>query len=255
MATGGSDVTLPSTSDKPKSLACSLCLDVFRDLKLLCCSHSLCQTCLKDVIQRHPDGGFPCPSCGRDTQVLGEGATAFQTHTDDNELEPSKDETLCVVHPEKKFDLFCVKCDILICMDCKLSEHLHHESQTLAEATERATAQLAKDKARLQEAKADLEKNAADRTTDQREFEEKKAVVEREIRQRHSTLVAAADKYRDEALEALEAAFNEKQNSRAKDLTDIHNNIDELRKLQELIDEAETRRESCKIVTVAKKMR
>ena len=187
--------------------------------------------------------------------MLGEGASAFQTHTDDNEPEPSKDETLCDVHPEKKFDLFCVKCDILICMDCKLSEHLHHESQTLAEATERATAQLAKDKARLQEAKADVEKNAAHWTTDQQEFKEKKAVVEREIRQRHSTLVAAADKYRDEALEALEAAFNEKQNSRAKDLTDIHNNTDELRKLQELIDEAETRREGCKIVTVAKKMK
>ncbi|KAK7088644.1 tripartite motif-containing protein 59-like [Littorina saxatilis] len=257
MATGGSDASLPSLSSKREALTCALCLEVFRNPKLLSCTHTFCQKCLEDLVTRHPDGSFPCPSCRRDIQVPDGGASAFQAnfYIEQEDLERARSESHCFVHPQKEYDLFCVKCDALICMDCKLTKHLHHESQSLDEAVEVAQGQLTEAKERLEDVAADLERNIKERKADQTEFREKKAVVEREIRQRHATIVATADSYRDEALAALETVASDSESTRTKDLQTVESSLDKVQRLQQRMTRAVREQDKCEMVNVAKEMR
>ena len=257
MATGGKDVTLSSTSDKFKSLTCGLCLDVFRDPKLLSCSHTFCQRCLEDLIQRHTDGSFPCPSCRTDIEVPAGGASAFQTnfHISEDELERARVQTLCIVHIKMKLEMFCVECDILICMDCKMKEHLHHKTQSLEDSVKTAKIQLVKDKIRIQTSIKDLEIYREKRKTDQRQLKDKKAEVERRILQCHSTIVDEVDKYRNEALAALESACAGMEMTQSKDLVETQKKNAELCSLLQRLKQAEKEENSYEIVTVAKEMR
>ena len=171
---------------------------------------------------------------------------------DGDDVEKVRDETRCVVHPQRQLELFCVKCRWLICMHCKLSQHLHHESHTLDEAADLAADQLSDDKTWLETAIADLERNLEERRTDQRQFRDKKATVEREIRRCHSTLVAAADGYRDEALADLAASCSDTETAQSRIIDVVQAKLDELRWLRRNIVEAEKAGEGCRMVTVAK---
>ena len=41
---------------------CPICLINYRNPKLLSCSHTICEICLKDIIKKHPDNPL-CPIC------------------------------------------------------------------------------------------------------------------------------------------------------------------------------------------------
>lgn len=174
---------------------------------------------------------------------------------DADDVRRVRDDTLCVVHSQKQLELFCMKCQSLICMDCKLSEHLHHESHTLDEMADLAANQLSDDKTWLETVIADLQRNLEDRRNDQREFKDKKARVEREILHSHSTLVAAADKYRDDALANLKAASADTERMQAQNVDVLQAKLHGLRRLQRRIVDAEEAREGCRIITVAKEIK
>ena len=257
MAASDSETSL--SSEKRESLVCPLCLDVFKDPKLLSCSHSFCEKCLEDLIQRHTDGSFPCPSCRKDIEIPAEGPSAFQSnhYITADELEKARNETeaLCSLHPKKNLSMFCIECDALICMDCKLGHHLHHKSQSLQDASQEAKGQLSKDKERIKIVVEGLEKKVAERSQDQSEFKEKKAAVEQEIRQRHSAVVEAADKYRDEALATVNKKCKKIEESQSTALDTAQKNLEAVHKLQQSIDKAIESGEDHQLVRVAKEMR
>jgi hypothetical protein len=82
------------------------------------------------------------------------GASAFQNNVyiEADKLQRAREETQGLTHACATFDLFCVKCDTLICVSCKLGSHLHHESLTLQDAATAARATIDRERGRLAKA-------------------------------------------------------------------------------------------------------
>jgi hypothetical protein len=199
---------------------------------------------------------FPCPACRKQIEIPEGGAAAFRINVDldPEELKQLRDDTHCSLHQGRDLSMFCMECDQVICRECKFDHHLHHKSQSLDDAAAVAKTQLSKEKRRVEEIFYDLEKNERKRERDLKEFRAKTAVVEREIRQRCSTIVTEAEKYRDAALAALQSSTVDVESAMTKELDDVIRNRKEACYLTKRIETAKSQGEGCKMVTVAKEM-
>ena len=67
-ASGDSDLAQARIKIVDQSLSCPVCLERFRDPRLLCCNHSFCRACLEDIVKRrrvdpeHPVGKLAGPA-------------------------------------------------------------------------------------------------------------------------------------------------------------------------------------------------
>ncbi|XP_013420349.1 tripartite motif-containing protein 2-like [Lingula anatina] len=122
-------------------LTCSICLEKFKVPKALSCSHTFCQHCLQDYLDRNFQGQpcFPCPICRRQCDLPGGGVSRLQT----NHLVVSISHTLAQVEKAKtvkKCEVCCLKnvlnpptatkrclnCEENMCGDCS-SDHVLHK--------------------------------------------------------------------------------------------------------------------------------
>ncbi|XP_013410437.1 E3 ubiquitin-protein ligase TRIM71 isoform X2 [Lingula anatina] len=122
-------------------LTCSICLGKFKDPKVLGCTHTFCQHCLQDHLDRNFKGqpDFPCPICRGQCVLPGGGVSGLQT----NHLLVSISHTLNQVEKAKaakKCEVCCLKnvrnppTATKRCLDCKesmceacSSDHLLHK--------------------------------------------------------------------------------------------------------------------------------
>ncbi|XP_070204713.1 tripartite motif-containing protein 54-like [Littorina saxatilis] len=231
MATGG-DVTEPGT--------CSVCLDPYRNPKFLQCHHTFCAECIADVANSHNGESFPCPSCRKPTSLPAGGVAALQANfyvkKQQATTAPLK-RTLCKIHDDKKLEFYCVKCDEAICLNCKLTKHEQHTTDDLTTAAEQKKVGLATDVARLQNAVDKVMKQVEKTREEQKAVLEKKATVEQNIRNRHAILVAAADKFRDEALESIRSVSTDIESDVAKVLKQQEDNLTQLLNIQQQLEE------------------
>lgn len=57
-------------------LMCSVCQDIFRDPRQLCCGHSICMECLVSLRQ-HSSDAPRCPDCRDDFGLIPEGLKSY----------------------------------------------------------------------------------------------------------------------------------------------------------------------------------
>ncbi|KAK7481570.1 hypothetical protein BaRGS_00027219 [Batillaria attramentaria] len=256
MATAGDDVT-----NKRESLTCALCLDIYTSPKLLPCHHTFCEQCLKDLAARHPSGTFPCPACREETTVPPGGVSAFQTnfYIDPQDLDRARDNTHCMTHLTKELEFFCIKCDQAICINCKLTEHEYHKTQDLQQAAAKAKIQLSENLARIERCVKLAKKNADDARTELQGIQDKKTELTAVIHRRRDAIVAmvteAANKYRDEALASLNEMTDHMKIKQEKEVEITQQNLEELTKLQQRVQQAVDSGAGCELVTVAREMR
>ncbi|XP_013409174.1 tripartite motif-containing protein 2-like [Lingula anatina] len=122
-------------------LTCSICLGKFKDPKVLGCTHTFCQHCLQDYLDRNFQGqsGFPCPICRRQCDLPGGGVNGLQTnhllvsisHTL-GQVEQAKAAKKCaicclknVLNPPTATER-CLDCEESMCADCS-SDHVLHK--------------------------------------------------------------------------------------------------------------------------------
>ncbi|XP_050388481.1 tripartite motif-containing protein 2 isoform X2 [Patella vulgata] len=140
---------------------CTICLETFDEPKLLPCFHTFCKKCLTAHIKRNKRKGnvFPCPNCRTHVKVPPKEADGFQTNfyviaaRSSEELLKSrlleistvvsnsgKDgedgclfEQPCPKHRKQNqmLQFYCSKCDIPICLHCKLTSHEGHDTRDL----------------------------------------------------------------------------------------------------------------------------
>ncbi|KAK7483387.1 hypothetical protein BaRGS_00025327 [Batillaria attramentaria] len=238
-------------------LTCSLCLDTFRSPKLLPCSHTFCEACLKDLVSNHPSGKFPCPSCREEIQVPQDGVSAFKNnfYIKREELQRARDGSYCSKHPKKEIELYCVDCDVLMCVTCLVTKHNQHKAEDISEATERFKTQLDKDKERLERCVGDVQKHVQLVTQEQQAVKDKHAALVANIRNRQATLKAAVDKYTDDALASLHNITTDITDTHKADLHCLQQNLQQLTKLQQRVQQAVDSGAGCELVTVAREMR
>ena len=108
-------------------LKCSLCLDPFKDPRILTCFHSFCKECLQgyiansETVRNDPDAvKFTCPVCRSENELPQSGVDGVQK----NFYLP--DTGLCPDHPMEDLRFYCRDCKEAICRDCKVVSHMTH---------------------------------------------------------------------------------------------------------------------------------
>lgn len=123
-------------------LECSICLNRFRDPRVLPCLHSYCLECLKTHVTTNTDkdGDFNCPECREKCSVPGDGVELFPKNFFVNAMkdvipasylqEPSVDGTsssgpvMCKYYSEENASehgtavIFCAQCNAHFCKAC-----------------------------------------------------------------------------------------------------------------------------------------
>ena len=245
-----------SSQDRRENLTCAICMDIFDHPKLLPCSHTFCLKCLVGLTSSNAQS-LSCPICRELTLVPPGGVSALKNNTYilPEDLERAKNWKLCVTH-KKGLELYCTQCNEALCINCKLTQHDSHPTQDMVEAADHVKPELLKDKSRLESAVMLMEKRTNEARKECQALQDKKATVKTVIHNRHATLVAMADKFRDELLGSLDAATEKMEIDLTKSVSIMENNLRELRKLYYRVDQALSNEENyAEQVTVADEMR
>ena len=232
-------------------------MDIFDHPKLLPCSHTFCLKCLEGLTSRTNRSSFPCPACRTYIFIPPGGVFAFQNnfYILPEDLERAKNWKLCITHG-KLMEFYCTRCNEALCLNCKLTRHESHATQDIKEAADHVKPELFKDKSRLGSAVMLMEKRTNEARKECQALQDKKATVKTVIRNRHATLVAMADKFRDELLGSLDTATEEMEIDLTKSVSIMQNNLRELRKMYYRVDQALSNEENyAEQVTVAVEMR
>ena len=129
-----------------EQLTCPVCLDLYTNPKILPCHHSLCQECLEGLPQEIEAMGdtyyLPCPTCRQRTEVPREGVGAFPVAFTLNNLKEitqslknkvsDPQQVTCNDHG-KPLDMFCVKCEAVICHYCAIRTHEGHKHDLVSD--------------------------------------------------------------------------------------------------------------------------
>ena len=158
-----------------EELNCSICLDTYRDPKLLQCLHAYCRKCLVKLVVRDQQGQLilTCPICRHDTPVPANGVAGLQPAFQINHLleimeehkkaaadlpasaekaerdfaslaSRDKVKVCCREHAGKEVELFCETCGEPVCVKCviKGGKHHSHDCEELDKAFERYTVEV-----------------------------------------------------------------------------------------------------------------
>ena len=152
--------TLKNLEDQ---LNCAICLDTYTEPKVLQCHHVYCRKCLVRLVVRNEQGQLilTCPKCRHDTPIPADGVGGLQSAFEVNHLleiidkyKKNKDAVssikgaeddvasstsskkltpYCSEHEGKELELYCEKCEELICYKCvyKGGKHHNHDSEQI----------------------------------------------------------------------------------------------------------------------------
>ncbi|XP_026668078.1 mucin-22 isoform X3 [Ceratina calcarata] len=149
-------------------LTCAICLDRYRNPKLLPCQHSFCMEPCMDGLVDYVRRQVKCPECRAEHRIPYQGVQAFPTNVTlqrflelhieiTGELpDPTSGQTMerCGVCSEKSYCSLCVHCEKKCCPECK-DAHM----DILRREIVRINSQIRRGLHRLQDALALVEKN------------------------------------------------------------------------------------------------
>ncbi|KAL3890794.1 hypothetical protein ACJMK2_003143, partial [Sinanodonta woodiana] len=97
---------------------CTICMDSFKNPKLISCHHSFCYKCLDDYVQVNlSNGRFNCPICRKSVKLPTNGISEFQSNfyieTEKNENLPCEMCGLINVASSR-----CLDCEENLCQSC-----------------------------------------------------------------------------------------------------------------------------------------
>ena len=234
-----------------------MCLNVFKDPKLLPCHHTFCALCIQDIADRHQGSYFPCPACRKPTLLPPGGAAALQSnfYIRNEELDGARKGELCLTHEGKEKELFCADCDKAICVKCIANEHVKHDIVDSHTAADRVRDKLPERKTEFDNATVQVEEQIKATKEEQKAVSDKTAAVERNIRERHATIVAAADKFRDEALDSLRSVSIDIDREIANRLKEQEGNLEKLKKISRQLEQTLRDGTANDILTIEKQIR
>ena len=126
---------------------CSLCLEAFKDPRILPCFHTFCLICLKDYLSAIPkDNGtssqFNCPLCRKVNSLPQDGVQCLQKNFYLDEQDGKIQS--CPDHPEEDLRFFCHNCNDSLCRDCKVIKHEGHKVEMLKNVVENMKKEIGK---------------------------------------------------------------------------------------------------------------
>eukprot|EP00058_Branchiostoma_floridae_P022503 XP_002607993.1 hypothetical protein BRAFLDRAFT_213530 [Branchiostoma floridae] len=216
-------------------LVCQVCLEDFKQPKMLPCLHTFCQSCLERLLATEPAGKLDCPTCRQDVALPRNGVQGLKSNflvgklRDILQQQPKgetsearedgaaselreRETSKCEDHQElNKF--YCDTCHRVICLHCVVTAHKDHRYVEIEKAAEREGANI---KAKLTTVKntADLHQNwIQDLQSVKDEWSSQVQRTEEQIRKQVNSIIEAAKKVGNDRIAQLRAmnAAREKQ--------------------------------------------
>ncbi|KAL3890157.1 hypothetical protein ACJMK2_002449 [Sinanodonta woodiana] len=97
---------------------CSICMDIFKNPKLIPCHHSFCYKCLEDYVKVNlTNGRFNCPMCRKSVELPPGGVASFPENfyidSDSSETIPCD-----ICGPKSVACSRCLDCEDNLCQAC-----------------------------------------------------------------------------------------------------------------------------------------
>ena len=117
-------------------LECALCLEHFRDPRIIGCFHTFCYQCLQRYLATHLNQQkYLCPVCRSENTLPKEGIAGLQKNFYVNEATAKPTHPMCPSHPNEDLRFYCKTCNVAVCRDCKVISHTIHETDMLDNIT------------------------------------------------------------------------------------------------------------------------
>ncbi|KAL3890882.1 hypothetical protein ACJMK2_003154 [Sinanodonta woodiana] len=98
---------------------CSICMDSFKNPKLISCHHSFCLTCLEDYVRANlRNGRFNCPICRASVELPEGGVRSLQTNFYIDDIGSGEKLTCDLCGPNNMACSRCLDCDENLCQTC-----------------------------------------------------------------------------------------------------------------------------------------
>lgn len=266
---------------RDRMLQCPICMDEYKDPRLLTCHHTVCMSCLLDYIHASSSSGrlFRCPQCRADVCVPRGGVKDFppnfyinciqdeigsrpyfgtcdicerdwlmsQYRCIDCDLDICKfcihdhrlfkhlsgrqpniikietgnigknltAEKSCAEHKDEALQMYCMTCDLAICVSCACEKHIKHNTMTLAKKLQLARKLLQFDYDQLMLDIKEVKRNLT-KLHDVEKFGDKSADdAISEIKEHTQGIIGHIQKLSDEKIDQIKA-------DRGKHLKEIH---------------------------------
>ena len=152
--------TLIALKKLEEQLKCAICLEDYKDPKVLQCFHVFCQNCLghRRMVVQNEEGGrsFICPTCRQPTPIPPSGVSGLQSAfhinhlleiqeslkksqdsaSSERESESNSITPVCPEHAKKELELYTKMCGMPICLKCGRGGE-NHEYEEISEAFEK----------------------------------------------------------------------------------------------------------------------
>ncbi|XP_070556584.1 tripartite motif-containing protein 2-like [Ptychodera flava] len=119
-------------------LSCPVCLEQYKNPKILPCYHSFCQLCLEKLVEK--TGSLNCPTCQRSVQLPEDKVTGLDNNFFMNSMlevvkkrtgeVTDQNERKCEFCEETEASVFCMDCEQYYCEVC--SEKIHKKMKRAA---------------------------------------------------------------------------------------------------------------------------
>ena len=98
---------------------CSICMDIFKNPKLIPCHHSFCYKCLEDYVKVNlSNGRFNCPMCRKSVELPLGGVASFQENFYIDSCDSSETIPCDVCGPKSVACSRCLDCEENLCQAC-----------------------------------------------------------------------------------------------------------------------------------------
>ncbi|KAK3576247.1 hypothetical protein CHS0354_027046 [Potamilus streckersoni] len=116
---------------------CSICMDSFKNPKLISCHHSFCCNCLEDYVRANlRNGRFNCPMCRKSVELPKGGVQGFQSNFYIDDTESGEKFACDLCGPKNVACSRCLDCEENLCQTCcygheKSKASRHHKISEL----------------------------------------------------------------------------------------------------------------------------
>ncbi len=217
-------------ADEPRSgieahLACTICYNLLREPKDLDCPHVFCLECLQQWAEKRPsmnNDSIECPECRHTTTVPQGGLVNLKTNLRlKNMIEEYSTShnrqnlvPFCPNHKGERQHFFCVTCNVTVCRDCLVLEHMRpqHEIKELKAVVEMRKAELEAKTSQVGEEIQKGKRKLKDLDYAEREMNAAEQQALRDIKKRAHDIIAEVVSKEKEMIKRVKTTYEEHKN-------------------------------------------
>ena len=225
--------------DFQQEVTCPLCLDTFEDPRVLTCQHTYCKKCLESLLSRSISSTVVCPECRKTTQTSIGGVSDLPVAFKINRLKQlvsrmqlqEKEKAVvgqevlatpssysrastasqCVQHPSQPLDMYCRKCEEVVCRDCILfGKHSNHSYDKLVVAANEDRDTVAQKLRGLLKKQADVKKLETDAREASQSAEESCKIICAKISESYDRVINAVERKKQNSIQQFRIVAEER---------------------------------------------